>query len=64
MSLEEVKTQIARLPTDQQDQLAAFLVHLRHRRSPGALAETSARLDDNNPASWLCLDELKEKWKD
>ena len=64
MSLEEVKTQIARMPTEQQDQLAAYLVHLRHQRSPAALTEASARLDDRNPASWVSLDELKERWKD
>jgi len=64
MSLDELKTQLAELPHELQDQLAAYLVHLRHLRSPDSLAEISSRIDDKNPASWLTVDQLREKWKD
>ena len=64
MSLDELKTQLAELPHELQDQLAAYLVHLRHLRSPDSLAEISSRIDEKNPASWLTVDQLREKWKD
>ncbi len=32
MSLEDLKTEVADLPREEQDQLAAYLQHLRHQR--------------------------------
>jgi len=64
VSLEDIKTQIARMPREHQDQLAAYLVHLRHQRDSKAPAETRRKIEDKNPANWLSLDELKKKWKD
>jgi len=64
MSLEELKTQLAELPKDRQDEIAAYLVHLRHLRSPEIAAEISSKIDDNDSANWLTLDQLREQWKD
>lgn len=64
MSLEEIKTQLAELPIDRQDEIAAYLVHLRHLRSPGLAAEIASKIADKNPANWLSVDQLREKWKD
>jgi len=64
MSLEDVKTAIAVMPQAHQDQLAAYLVHLRHQRDPRIPAEIRARIEDTDPANWLSLDELRERWKD
>jgi len=63
MNLEEIKAELARMPTDQQDHLAAYLVHLRHRRDSVHRQETAA-MDDRNSGNWISLDQLKEKWKD
>jgi hypothetical protein len=64
VSFEEIKTELAEMPQEQQDQLAAFLVHLRHQRDPRIGREISKRIDDRSPNNWLTLNELKEKWKD
>ena len=64
VSLENIKTEIASMPQDHQDQLAAYLVHLRHQRDPKIPAEIRNRIEDKDPANWLSLDDLKERWKD
>jgi len=64
MSLDQIKTELAELPQNEQDQLAAYLVHLRHQRDARASGEMNARLDDTAPDHWISADELREKWKD
>jgi hypothetical protein len=64
VSVEQIKAELVDMPQEQQDQLAAFLVHLRHQRDPNVRREITNRIDDHNPANWLSLSELKEKWKD
>jgi hypothetical protein len=62
MSLEDVKMAIAGMPQADQDQLAAYLVYLRHRRDPSIAAELRAKIDDTKQENWLSLDELRERW--
>ena len=64
VSLKEIKSGVTDLPVEQQDQLAAYLVHLRHQRDAGLRREISSRLDDKNPNNWISFDQLKEHWKD
>ena len=64
MSLEEIKTCVAEMPQDQQDHLAAYLVHLRHQQDTRIRQEITARIDDKNPEQWISLSELRENWKD
>jgi hypothetical protein len=64
MSLQEIKSGLAELPQEQQDHLAAYLVHLRHQRDAGLHREIAARLDDKNPNHWVSIDQLREQWKD
>jgi hypothetical protein len=64
VSLEDIKNEMANMPPQHQDQLAAYLVHLRHQRDPKICAEIQSRIEDRDPANWLSLDELKERWKD
>lgn len=64
MSLQEIKTELAELPQEQQDHLAAYLVHLRHQRDSAARREISEAIADKNPDHWLSVTELREKWKD
>lgn len=61
---EEIKTEIARLPREDQDHLAAYLVHLRHEQDSKIRSEIAAKIDDKDPSNWISVDELKEKWKD
>jgi hypothetical protein len=64
VSLENIKTEIAGMPQELQDQLEAYLVHLRHQRDSKFPAEIRGRIEDKDPANWLSLDELTAKWKD
>lgn len=64
VSLEDVRSTIARMSPEDQDQLAAYLVHLRHRRDPRIVAEMRAKIDDRKREHWLSLDALREQWKD
>jgi hypothetical protein len=58
MSLQEIKSGLAELPQAEQDQLAAYLVHLRHQRDAGLRHEISARLNDKNPDHWISVDNV------
>jgi hypothetical protein len=64
VSLDEIKSQVTAMPDARQDQLAAYLVHLRHRRDPAIRRDITAKIDNQDPKQWVSLDELKEKWKD
>ena len=64
MSVQEIKAGLAELPQEQQDHLAAYLVHLRHQRDAAARREISEAIADKNPDHWLAVSELREKWKD
>jgi hypothetical protein len=64
MSWEDFKAVVAEMPQERQDQLAAYLVYLRHQRDPKTPAELRTKIDDTNAANWLSLEELREKWKD
>jgi hypothetical protein len=59
VSLEEIKNEVVAMPEAQQDQLAAYLVHLRHRRDPEVRKDISTKNGSRDPAQWLSLDELK-----
>jgi len=64
VNVEQIKTELAELPEEQQNQLAAYLVHLRHQRNAKTRREITERIDDRSPAQWLSPAELREKWKD
>ena len=58
MTVVELKKEIASLEPDIQDQIAAFIVHLRHERDPEHSRELERRLDDRDPRNWVRLDDL------
>lgn len=64
VSLQEIKSELAEMPQDEQDHLAAYLVHLRHQRDAGLRREITERLNDKEPSHWVSLDQLREHWKD
>lgn len=60
MSLAELEQEIAALPENEQDRLAAMLVALRMKRE-GGMKEISRRLDDKNPANWISWEAAKRE---
>ena len=64
MTLEQIKEQLAGLPQEHQDHVAAYLAHLRHSRDPFSARKLAAKIDDKDPSHWVSLDTLKENWKD
>ncbi|HEV2391312.1 MAG TPA: hypothetical protein VG146_03010 [Verrucomicrobiae bacterium] len=52
MSMAELMRVVAGLPAEQQNELAAFLLHLRLRQDPEWRAEMARRIDDKDPAHW------------
>ena len=64
VSYKEIKSGVAELPEEQQDQLAAFLVHLRHQRDAASRHEISSLLNDKDPGHWASVDQLRKRWKD
>jgi hypothetical protein len=63
VSIEQIRAEIANLPVQEQDRLAAYLTHLRHQRDPNWASETARKIDDANPANWMTLDELRKHWE-
>lgn len=64
VSFKEIKNGLADLPEEQQDLLAAYLVHLRHQRDIELRRELSSRLNDKTPEHWISVDQLREHWKE
>lgn len=64
MGIEQIKSEIAALAEEQQDHLAAYLVHLRHQRDDAVRREIAKKIDDKARQNWLTIDQLKEEWKD
>jgi hypothetical protein len=62
MLLDQILAEIAEMPKEQQDQLAAFLVHLRHARDPQFSQQVASKIEDSDSSNWVSLDELKEHW--
>jgi hypothetical protein len=59
MSMAELMRQVAELPPEQQNELAALLLHLRLKRDPAWRAELTQRVDDDNPNHWVSLEDWK-----
>lgn len=62
MSMAELMRVVANLPKDQQDKLAAFLLHLRRQHDTAWRAEMTRRIDDTDPARWLTLEDVKREF--
>jgi hypothetical protein len=59
MSMAELMRVVVGLPAQQQNELAAFLLHLRLQHDAAWRAEMTRRIDDKDTASWVSL----ENWK-
>lgn len=61
MSVNEIMSELERLPLDDRRQLAAFLVTLRHRDLAEYRAAMARKIDDTNPENWLSLEEYDRR---
>ena len=60
MNMAELMREVSRLSTDEQKQLAAYLMHLRLEQLPEWRAEMSRRIDDQTPSNWMTLEACKK----
>ena len=60
MSVEELKRTVATLSPGEQNELTAFLFHLRHRGDVAYQAKLKARVDDKDPSYWLTPEEFEK----
>ena len=61
MSDEELKRTVATLSPGEQNELTAFLFHLRHRGDVEYQAKLKARVDDKDPPHWLTPEEFEKR---
>lgn len=61
MSVLEIKREIAKLPTEERRELAAFLVTLRHGETKEFREKMARKIDDKDPANWVSLEELDRR---
>ncbi len=61
MTVVDLKKEIAELEPNAQDELAAFIVHLKHERDPEYAKELERRLDDRRPESWVRLEDAEKE---
>ncbi|MES2438734.1 MAG: hypothetical protein V4584_06700 [Verrucomicrobiota bacterium] len=59
MSVKEIKEQLATLPRQEQDEVVAYLFHLRHRDDPDYNREMDRRLGDRNAENWLSVEDFE-----
>src|SRR5260370_29739345 len=61
MSVQEIKEQLAALPRNEQDEVIAYLFHLRHAHDREYESQTGRRLKDKDPSHWLSPDAFERK---
>jgi hypothetical protein len=61
VNVEEIKQGIAALPLREQNEVTAFLFHLRHAADAGHQQRVAERLDDRDPAHWLTPEEFERR---
>lgn len=61
VSLQDLKSEIERMPSADRRQLAAFLVTLQHGDIAGYRSELTRRIDDKNPGNWVALEDLDRR---
>ncbi len=61
VSVQELKDQIAALPPEAQNELMAFLFHVRHREDSEYTRTLTRRANDRDPAHWLSPEEFEKR---
>ena len=60
MSMAELMREVAALPKKRQNEMAAFLLHLRLQQDPAWRAEMTRRIDERNPKHWVRLEDMEK----
>ncbi len=60
MSMAELMREVAALPQKRQNEMAAFLLHLRLQQDPKWRTEMTRRIDDRSPKNWVRLEDLEK----
>jgi hypothetical protein len=61
MSVQDIKQSIASLSPTEQNEVSAFLFHLRHTSDPDYQERVSARLSDRDASHWLSPEEFERR---
>jgi hypothetical protein len=61
MSVQEIKATLAKLPLKEQDEVMAFLFHLRHAQDRTYHEQISRRMQDKDPAHWLTAEQFERE---
>jgi len=61
VSVQEIKEQLAILPRKEQDEVMAFLFHLRHRDDPDYQCDVARRMGDKDTSHWLSPDDFERE---
>jgi hypothetical protein len=61
MSVEELKKAVTTLSADEQNELSAFLFHLRHRADSAYQSAVESRLSDKDRLHWLSPEEFEQQ---
>jgi hypothetical protein len=61
VNVEEIKQGIAALPLREQNEVTAFLFHLRHATDAEHQHRVAERLDDRDPTHWLTPEEFERR---
>ena len=59
MSMAELKRLVTGMSVEEQNELAAFLLHLRLQNDPVWRTEMTRRIDSRDPKHWVALEDLK-----
>jgi hypothetical protein len=63
MKLDELQREAERLSAEDQRKLIGFLVAIDLRRDESYRSELTRRLDDNDPQSWITLQDAERRLK-
>ena len=61
MSVQEIKEKLASLPRKDQDEVIAFLFHLRHADDAEYQADLARRLQGKDPSHWPSPDDFERR---
>jgi pyruvate-formate lyase-activating enzyme len=64
MNVEQIKQALALMSEKEQNHVAAYLVHRRNLRDPEHATKLARKIDDRDPAHWISLEELQNRWDD
>lgn len=61
MSVEEIKKSLAELSPTEQNEVTAFLFHLRHVADPAYQSRVDSVIADKRPEHWLTPEEFEKR---